>query len=162
MRIRLGFVSNSSAANFFIVIKNINLNDILNEFITKAYENIDKKSVLEILNAELEELNAIYNSDKKSNISSALGDVWKNHFERIDVLKSKLLSISEEDRVEMLKLLLSYSNINYQQINEDVHIDYMTIMFNDFDSSMPSLLKEFIFFLNFYGKYKIEYTVEQQ
>jgi hypothetical protein len=150
MKIRTGFVSNSSSSSYIIKVY-ANFDDILRNL---SFWFIDKNAIIIETKKEIKRLknllktkhNKFYDIFKRENKKEL-----KELNERLKFLESNT------DNIDFLKNYFSWNGIWFEDKNKYVKICYDTTMHNDFVSGMSDLYKEIVLSLTFDSKYKIEY-----
>ena len=165
MKIRSGFVSNSSSASYIIKIHNTSFEEfsenLMNEYGWYTFNpEYLKKEILADIDRQLEYVDkqaVFYNNINKTN---PLSDYWT---ERIDKCKEFLKELENPlNNKELIKLGLEYNGIKLA-IAEDINLIQMhdfTVMHNSFDEGMTPLVKEITFYFMSLGK-KVELDCER-
>lgn len=134
MKIRLGFVSNSSSASFTLII-HANKKTIAN--ILEDWRDVIKQTYqdkLSLLNEEMEKLGKLENIENK--FSDFLKSCKKNIGEELKLLKRKL----KNKNYNIFDFLIS-QNINVTEKSGFTVLSYVTVMYND-DSDIPIEMKK--------------------
>ena len=140
MKIRKGFVSNSSSSSYIVTIENI------------SFEEFCNKLAPEYSWSSLFSLNSARNKLEELAIKP-YSEEFKN--EILGLLK-ELEEINEDDFVEIVKFMLKYGHINYRELKNGLELSSFTCMHNDFDSGMSERMKEILLFFMFDTKYTIK------
>lgn len=162
MKIRSGFVSNSSSASYMVTIS-----ESFNSIADKYFSDIAM-----LLNKDIKS----YKRDKKhyEDIIEKLnqGDktIWynKEHCEEciklleviIEFLKHQFDTDHIIDKENVLENILQYHSIDIIKKSSFTQFKYLTSMHNDYGSSMDNLLKEIILIYTFENPSNIICNVE--
>jgi len=181
MKIRNGFVSNSSSASYIIKIYDTTLEDFCNKFANEysfSFFNLEEfeKSINERLMEERARLDAEYEELSKVNSSISIenaDDKWfishlkKNityftdTLEKIKELKDKPEQISDTKRIdyrEIMDFILEHNRIGvWERESVETNKKYVevadtTTMHNSFVEGMNDITKEMIFYFMSNGK----------
>ncbi len=151
MKIRSGFVSNSSSASFIVTLNNKTFNefaeDILSHFWDFRKEDFEEKLKEYIKELELE----LEKCDSEIIISRR-----ERSLEQTKKILEKLPTLSTTD---VVREILMYNGINTHQRMNRIEFSTWTTMFNDI-SDMGEFMMKLITFMNYrYGNKLIEIEV---
>ena len=163
MKIRTGFVSNSSSSSYIVKI-HVPYNEFV-DFLGARHkwdyfclENIKNKIDFQI--KELEE------SHKKSleeykDRSEWLFKCYDDRLKYLNDFKKETSELTEDNFDKIVELVLKYNDITEDTIETDsgeniVILSYFTSMHNDFNDGMNDLLKEIVLGFLFDTNYKVE------
>ena len=142
MKIRKGFVSNSSSASYIVKIKGIDFSEfcqaLRNEygcwgiFSTKGLQN---------------KINSLYESTRNSSI-----EIFRDEVEEF---KNRVDKLGDDNFEDVVKLALDFYNINSSEVKGGIELTDFTTMHNDFDSGMSNIMKEIVLYFMFDTKYKL-------
>lgn len=172
MKIRTGFVSNSSSASFVITV-NLTPNKFKKLLATSYFPNepFDEVSFLKSIKKKLKSLEKLCEKDKielqktkKKEIKALINLSLKgleNEVESLKYLieriinKKDIIQLNEQQHIkDVVQEVLEYNNITTSFYKNKVILNYYVSMLNDFSSSLSPLLKEILFILLF-GKIKV-------
>ena len=168
MKIRQGFVSNSSSASYYIKI-----NEPWEAFVAKAIdkcwypffevntlsERIDELVVTRTSSIELAEQSEEHWLRSTLNEARAQLEWLKEEKKFLDEL-NQLRRYTYTQRERIVKLALEVYGIKYSDEEDHVDVSYFTAMHNDYFESMPEPLIELILYYVFEERNKIELSVE--
>ena len=158
MKIRLGFVSNSSSASYYVKIQGITLEDFLNTLLGEyswSYfsredlnEQLDKRiSIEENYFAENTE------SKKKSSLPEFFTAQRRSYLEELKT-KKQVLNNLNENTIDLVKFGLEDYHITYFEEKDGVVLTDWTSMHNNY-TNMNDLLKEITLYFLFETTHKI-------
>ena len=158
MKIRLGFVSNSSSASYYVKIQGISLEDflgtLLGEYSWKYFSKRDLDERLEErINLEEEYLAENTKLKKKTPLPEFFTTQRKNHLEELKT-KRQVLNNLNENTIDLIKFGLEDYNITYSEGEDGVTLTDWTSMHNDYND-MNNLLKEITLYFLFETTHKI-------
>lgn len=167
MKIRNGFVSNSSSASFIIsfhikpedfyndflnCFKMSNEHNDLNEYIKRHKKNI--KKWIKLCQKELEEDNFSFNFFRKIRQENLI-----SHNKELEMLES-FKEVDEREKVKKV-LPIVFPDMKIEESEDIVNIKYYTSMHNCFSESLPKYLIELILFYQIEKKVKMEMRMEE-
>lgn len=175
MKIRAGFVSNSSSASYTITVKE-NIDSFINTLMVECwYPYFTLDNVRSGLVEWLETL------DRRIDIANR-GSDWASH-DSIDTLKAKKnkiedeikyidnisngpsnhrLSKTEKFNIAMIRFMRSSIKVRFNPEGDDVVLTVTTVMHNNYVEGMPDILKEIILYYSFEEPEKITLEVNHQ
>ena len=153
MKIRNGFVSNSSSSSYIVSIHGIKYKN----FITHIYReyNWNYFNEQKIKEKVIERLKD--NSEYKKEINEKKMDFFFSQIEKMIEKDTELLekidSFSDEEMVETMLKRISIKVIDKKN---SVELISETTMHNDFNTGMTNLLKEIVLYFMFDTDYKVK------
>jgi len=154
MKIRYGFVSNSSSASYIVVINDLKMKDFLHiasEAFSMELHGIERyllekiRDTEESLQKQDEKNDYFYNSIKSSLLK------LKKYLELVKKTKSVQSKI---------KIYLDMNRFHYTKKNKDLILTSSTTIHNDYNSGINDKFKELLLYLMFETDYKITCTIE--
>lgn len=158
MKIRLGFVSNSSSASYYVTVRS-SWSDFVSKVLNKCwYPFFETESLMERVN------NLIQNREWSITSAEQGEEHWLRPTlaaakEELEQLKQdrKFLEDNQadiwdktpEERDRLVRLAFKAYGINWEYEEGTVKMDYTTVMHNNFTESMPEALIEIILYYKF-------------
>jgi len=158
MKIRLGFVSNSSSASYYVTIKNIDVD----EFYT-------------ILNAcyntyELDDMFARYKEDYEQSVKTrkprpndSEQDWFTEFYEKEDETYNRVVlswdTATYKEKFDMI-FAARGSMFTVEQVDDDIEISDFTSMHNSYNDGLSTVLKEILLYFMFERDFKIRCRME--
>ena len=160
MKLREGFVSNSSSASYIVRIKNISLQEFCDRLAPEYYQDeLNIKITCGIIKRRIKDINRLRKKAKGKDLG--LDKMYERHKEVLEKLEKRGLKILDvEDFVKEVEFIFEYEDINVCENNGDVVLDYFTSIHNDYNDGMGDLLKEITLFFMFETHYEVECRVE--
>jgi hypothetical protein len=166
MKIREGFVSNSSSSSYFFRINDLKFNDFVKLMVSNYwFDHFNKR----IINHKIKEKikKAIEDNKKHSKMYSKKGkDSTFKFMQKINndhILRCKK-ELEDLDKCstngQLVKFVLKYKGIKIKLSKECVEFSYFTPMHNDFNEGMEDLLKEIIMLFSFDTNYIVQFERE--
>ena len=155
MKIRQGFVSNSSSASYIVKIDNISFYDFCDK-IQAEYGFHDYFSIAQ-MNGRIDHLLERYSDLDDNNPIDTFSKSFKKELED---QKTKLSKIDEDNFYEIAKFALDFHQIDVKDGSGHIELSYFTSMHNDFDSGMSNIMKEIVLYFIFETKCKVICEVE--
>ena len=148
MKIRNGFVSNSSSSSYIVKIKNLDFEELAN-CMASEYSYDDFFS--------LEQVKEKLDETIKSLSDGEHSEWYKHHLEQLNELKVELDAINPEDSFEkILRVMLKYYQIGVKETNNAVELSCFTSMHNSFNEGMSDVLKEIMLYFLFDRDYEVK------
>ena len=156
MKIRNGFISNSSSASYLVKIK-----ASMEDFTSKILEQYSwndyfyKERFEESVREDIEELK----ENLKQKCTETQGFFYdrkkdlKKSLKNKEVLLRKLKKLKD---IEFVKVVLEYFGIKVSSSSTEIFLNQETVMHNDFNTGMCDLFRELVLFFMFDTKYKVE------
>jgi len=158
MKIRTGFVSNSSSSSYIVEIKGISEQDFLNKlFAEYSWKHFDKGEIEKDLLERIKNSKATKRDSEKDKISvgkkafSDLYDNWLKDSEN-DLIRFKEVETNEE----LVKFVIEHNGITIKIGEDKIELNAWTSMHNDFHDGMPQLLGEIVLFFIFDTTHKVK------
>lgn len=157
MKIRNGFVSNSSSASYIVRIKDINFSDfskLISEEFTTFYGMLSNEELIKRLNSNI----------KCRKTMMEFTGIDKENFEKtISILEETKQKIEKGELSieELVKEALNINGIKIEEENGDLILNDFTAMHNSYVEGMNDDLKEIVLFMIFDTKYKVECKIEK-
>jgi hypothetical protein len=159
MKIRSGFVSNSSSSSFVVQIcvpTSVFVDNLLNDDDFCLRDKFNKAVFKEYLKERLQELERSIEEDKrlkKHPLFKHLADSCKGEVKEIGEVLKVFDSLTD---LQLLVMVLKYNGIKMRKHNKEyVELYHWTSMHNYFIESLPDLLKEIMFYYTFNKNVKI-------
>jgi hypothetical protein len=155
MKMRLGFISNSSSSSYIVEIRGISEEDFLNKLFNEYSWNYFDKSVI-----EKDLLKSIKNNKTSKRKSekfppqkpfSDMYDRWIKDSEN-DFARFKDTKTNED----LARFILEHNGITIKSDKENVELYAWTSMHNDFNDGMSQLLREIVLFFMFDTTHKVK------
>ena len=163
MKIRNGFVSNSSSASYIIKIHGIDYNDFINIILREyGWSLFSKSNVKQKLIKKLTD-NKLYTKDLKNELKNKTVSrvSWFGYLEdnikKDEALLKKIDNFSLEEIVEVV---LERNSIKIMNDDDGIEIKFWTAMHNDFSSGMPEVLREVVLFFMFETSHKVKCDIK--
>jgi len=154
MKIRIGFVSNSSSASYIVKIKGVNLETIVNKF--------DGYSIYSFI-TELKERIVEFGKYRLENVATC-PEVRKFREEQDKRDKELLLKLDKalesDSQLDKMKVAMDAHGVSYVEDGGDLTLNYFTSMHNDYNDGMCGLLKEILMTVMFETDFKVECEIE--
>lgn len=155
MKIRMGFVSNSSSASYIVNIIGINFYDFCDK-IRSQYSFYDYFSVKQMKD-RIDHLLERYSDTDENDAMSSFSKSFK---EELEEQKDKLSKVDEDNFYEVAKFALDFHQIGVKEESGSIRLSSFTSMHNDFDSGMSDIMKELTLYFMFETKCKVVCEVE--
>ena len=136
MKIREGFVSNSSSASYIIKIPNITLDELYKTLIRECWPDFDKEYFIRELKKR-EETALKYIGDEHMSV------YWKKSSEKYTEMKQR----DEKEGLsstDLAKMILEYNGITVNEESGCVEIHTMTTLHNSFVEGLHDIAKEIL------------------
>lgn len=165
MKIRVGFVSNSSSASYIITLRGTrkDIEEVINEACATSSWDNNIESVVENNITRLENSLRDLESGRESFLSESIDDI-KANLELHKSYKTFLNGNGNINRQELFtRMVLSIFGICRTNLdNGDVQLNYFTAMHNSYTEGMPRVLKEIVLYALFeLSKVKINCVIER-
>lgn len=148
MKIRNGFISNSSSASFILTLNNTSYDDLsifIREEILELYHT---NNILEYIK-DKEFLNELKKRSKEI--------YYKN---KIKNLINLFLLFNTKTIDDFFKFYFEYFyNITFNKENENIKLKWWTSMLNDYSSSVPEIIKNILLYDKITNEFKCEIEV---
>ena len=162
MKIREGFVSNSSSSSYIVKIHD-SLEDFASRLIPDySYSSINLESISKKIDKRIDELKVNREREKEKEEEECRVNIFKlydEHISELEGLKKECCKILDDDEyrdVDRVKFALKYNNIKIEEKDKCIELNYFTPMHNSFRDGMNGLLKEIVLFFMFDTDIKIE------
>jgi len=159
MKIRNGFVSNSSSSSYIVKIRDTYWDEFCdivaaNDGGFQFGQEIMIRQIKEILNDTARTNRRLASDDGKLiEMFKEMDEAWVT---RLNGFLDKL-SADKISNVSLIEIALDFHGIRHVESHKDiVELMYITSMHNSFDEGMPLLLKEIVLMFLFDSKKKIE------
>lgn len=158
MKIRKGFISNSSSSSYIVSIR-VSPEDFYQALWEEyAWNWFSKKKNQEELEKRIKRMQKDF---EEVDFSTESGRNWLLEsstlwFERLIQDKEKLDSLNEKDAKELIKFVLEDNHIVISEDEDEIDLEYTTSMHNDFNEGITKLLKEIILYFLLDTKYKVK------
>lgn len=169
MKIRIGFVGNSSSASFSLKI-NTDLKSLIKLLENDYYDNFgdisfsDKKSSLLNLLKQF----IIKEITSKRNSLSNMEDLFTNDFllsiteKEIEELEERLNNLEKLSKMELYKEIFNILYcISINEFKGYIELNWHTTMLNDYSSSIPDIIKEILLIEKIDNSIETELTVKE-
>lgn len=155
MKIRNGFVSNSSSSSYIIKIYDTGFDEFASRLNELRYEFFNKGIIMK----EIEERLAV--NTKSINEMDGEGVSWRKDFANEAIieftgLKQELEGIEADDQINMLKFALKYHGIKVSEGQHRIELCEFTSMHNSFCEGMSDILKEIVLSFIFDSTKRVE------
>jgi len=145
MKIRTGFVSNSSSASYIVKIKDIDFEDFISSLKSNPESFYYKYFSLPVLEDKLKRLEEMSK---------------KYAFYNIEDLRKSFDKIDADDYSSIIKFALAFYKIGCRIKSDGIELVDVTSMHNDYDSGMSGLMKEITLHFLFETDYKLVCKIE--
>lgn len=144
MKIRNGFVSNSSSSSYIVRVKNTTWDEFC-DLVSADKGFYYGDELIQEINKEIKRYEESIKEAKedKNKILSTLTPMYK---ERLVGLKKLKKEIAKDNLVE---IALKFHSIQWKVDDDEIELRGYTSMHNSFDEGMPGLLKEIVLTLMF-------------
>lgn len=155
MKIRLGFVSNSSSASYQVLIKNTSLDEIFEVVDADFQADLDPEEEIKILDEAIEaaerrmsstlgEIKAKLKGKAKTSQDIMNRAAWRIYgYEYNLQKKDKVQNATTLEKREKLKVLLfELKGVNVIEKGSDIELHCQTSMHNNYDEGMPHIVQE--------------------
>lgn len=162
MKIRFGFVSNSSSASYIVDIKNIALSQFANEVYCE-YGSSMMRTINEIIKnndmlkshyeKQRDNFTGIYNAEEQDHVNEEQDHI-NEHILNLEKENEELKALLSSDNVVQKVvdfLLITCSGIKVESFDDGVRLVEYTSIHNDYMSSMSHWLREIILYFLFLG-----------
>lgn len=171
MKIRNGFVSNSSSASYTVEVRDIGEQDFFGrlqaEYSWSALNLQGTQNRIEAMIKEcekhIEECEENERSDKdedRKGLTTHLLSLHRGRLSQVKNLLEESLALDEDDFAEVAKFILKFRGISYKEDDGDIELEYFTSMHNDYCDSMGELMQEIALFFMFETDYKVKCRVD--
>lgn len=170
MKIRAGFVSNSSSASYYVTLKG-SKDEVLSEIFDNCcyphifYENLEVK-----VKDKLEGLQSRLNDLETKKERFLLGNIpkLKKKIKDVEQTKTRLKELKEEvrqgmigkHRSELTEIALELNYIDLKYCQDKILLESKTIMHNSYCEGMPDMLKDIVLYYSFENPNNIQLRVE--
>jgi len=151
MKMRKGFVSNSSSASYIVNIKGIDFDgfcDVLNS----NYNSFNDYFSLSVLRNKLGQIEA--------NSTRYTEDGNDRFNKEIKAYRKRINNIDEDDYPSIVKYAFDFYKMGCEVKKDGVELLDFTSMHNDYDSGMGSLMKEIVLHFLFETDFKVVCKIE--
>lgn len=163
MKVRTGFVSNSSSASYIIKVlapKEEIISLLICEY---GWVYFHKEEFVKMVTKKIKDHER--NDDEKIKYLSDLGQTFKETMakqrkEYREKLQGYIDRNLSDDEV-LFTTVLESKNIKCRQIDDNTVFESETSMHNDYNSGVANLLKEFLLLFMFEHEYKISCEIKQ-
>jgi len=149
MKIRNGFVSNSSSSSYIVNIKNISMSKFC-DILAPEYHWGDLFS----LGHAKESLTKWSKTHEKD---AANADRWSIDAKKAyDDMLDDLSKVDKDNFEEVVGFMLKFRQIECKEVDGGIELFYFTSMHNDFVEGVSDALKEILLYFMFDTDYKVE------
>lgn len=144
MKIRDGFVSNSSSASYIVKIHGVTFAELSNKLKPEySWYIFDKETFVNLLNKTYKSFNKLIDASEKQ--QSPMLSYYITHCSKI----KEHLTLLEKDISfeEYLRIFFTFHQLNIIETEDYVELNNFTSMHNSFNEGMSEILKEIILFL---------------
>jgi len=155
MKIRNGFVSNSSSSSYIVQIKNTSWEEFCN-IMTSSKGFYWAEELRVEIDEEIKKQKK-YMSDAKGNkMFKGMKRLYKERLVKLQKLK-KNINVPKPNSSILVKTALDFNDVKYYDYqNERIELNYFTSMHNSFNEGMADVLKEIILVFMFDTNKKIK------
>ena len=156
MKIRQGFVSNSSSASYIVKIQNIEEQEFFDRVACMYCKGFtfEKEHLLELIEKFVVEAQFFCKS-----ADSVMLDYWEKELKEYLLLKKQLTKINSNE--DLVKFGFNLRGIHYEYKNSNIELDSWTSMHNSFTDGLDNILQEIILEFIFNGKYNITCEIKE-
>ena len=156
MKIRTGFVSNSSSASYIVNIKGIDFAEFCNKMETEYsfsdYFNVE--SMMKSLDGHLERY------IKGDDSTDSMKDLIEEFRVELEEQKVKLKAVNPDKYYDVVRCGLEFHQVGLKETDDGVELTSFTSMHNDYDEGVSSIMNEIVLYFLFETDYKLVCTME--
>lgn len=167
MKVRKGFVSNSSSSSYIVKI-NSDYNDFIDKLVEEyGWDFINKKYIRRKIQKEIERLEEILNEiENDNNENKVICDFQKRMNDNVqktyDKEKNNLKELQKiNNKKDLIEFIFEWHYIKVETSDHEVVLNHFTSMHNSFLEGMNDLLKEIVLFFLFDTDYIVKCNREE-
>ena len=155
MKIRNGFVSNSSSASYIVKINGSSFEDLCARLLCEySWCEFNLVAVLGKISNRITEASERLQTGE-------IKPFYDKLIEDLEALLKEAKDIDEDNGVEVVDFILKYNGIEYQEDSNEITLFDCTSMHNSYDEGVSDLLQEIIMFILFETDYKIKCEIDK-
>ena len=154
MKIRNGFVSNSSSSSYIVKIRDTYWDEFC-DIVVDGNNSYMKDNLLKEIDEDIVRFEG-YIKEEGIREGSVFVEMNKEHLVQLNKWK-EILTPEKVNNEVLVEVALAHSSIRRNETHKDVvELSSLTTMHNSFDEGMTKLLKEIVLLFSFDTKKKIE------
>jgi len=166
MKIRNGFVSNSSSSSYIVQLRGISMDDFYRELQSEyGWHIFDVNSILKDVRKNKGRVKKYIeeHSQRELDNENPKVTILDEHFskmyrERLEKLEEVETQLKEANYTEVIDIVLEYYGITVTEVEGGIDMEYFTCMHNSFTEGMSEVLQEIVMYFLFDTSHTIKCT----